>query len=181
MVKKTNIENNQTPEELAALIAELEEKRNKAVSDMKAARQKSVSDAVGKAGADFELKFGEYLTRQKQVEEARKSLAENVKFLNDKYKEIRDQLVAAGAKEEYLGDVIGQPPSAGKVKAAGTGTGTKAKRTHVVYPDGTSHTWVDFCLAQGYTKDQLEGNSAKRVYLGKNQTLPSGYSEVEVN
>lgn len=183
MAKRT--ESVQTPEEIQALIKELEAKKVQLLADEKAAKERSISEAVGKAGSEFEQKFGTYLQKRKHVAQTvekitamRAGLNEDIKYLSDQYKVVRDTLVSAGAKEEYLADVIGEAPKAPTAKAAGTG-GTKAKRTSVVYPDGSKHTWVEFSKTQGFTDEQLEGNSAKRVYLGKNQTLPSGYSEVE--
>ncbi len=185
MVKKTVDVQSQTPEELQVLIKEAQERIEHLRVEEKAAKERSISEAVGKAGAEFEQKFGVFLSKRKQdasytekINEFLTKRAEVRKYLVDEYKPVRDTLVSAGAKEEYLADVIGEAPKAPSAKAAGTGT--KAKRTSVVYPDGSKHTWVEFSKLQGFTDDQLEGNSAKRVYLGKNKELPSGYSEVEV-
>lgn len=75
---------------------------------------------------EFEERFSVYIKLQKQVEEDRKQLAENIRLMGELYKVIRDQLVAAGVKWEYLTDVIGQPP-ASKVKVDGATTGIKGK------------------------------------------------------
>jgi seryl-tRNA synthetase len=166
-----------SPEEIMKEIERLKKEYEKAEVELKESRRASVTEAVRKAGPDFEEKFKVYLgkrktvhTKQEQVDKMRGEIQSDLQYLKDQYKFIRDMLVGEGAKEEYLVDVLGEPPT---VKAAAVpGTGTK-KRTKAKLPDGTTSTWNDLLTKHGIV--HKEGNSAHREWdaaVAANPNLP---------
>jgi hypothetical protein len=168
-----------SPEEIMKEIEKLKKQYELAEVELKESRRASVTEAVRKAGVDFEEKFKVYLSKRKNVhakeEQAAKIKAEiqgDLQYLKDQYKFIRDMLVGEGAKEEYLIDVLGEPPT---VKAATTtGTGVGKKRTKAKLADGTTSTWNDLLTKHGIV--HKEGNSAHREWdaaKAANPNLPA--------
>ncbi len=167
-----------SPEEIMKEIEKLKKQYEQAEVELKESRRASVTEAVRKAGVDFEEKFKVYLSKRKNVhakeEQAAKIKAEiqsDLQYLKDQYKFIRDMLVGEGAKEEYLIDVLGEPPTVKAAAVAGTGVGKK--RTKAKMADGSTSTWNDLLTKHGIT--HKEGNSAHREWdaaVAANANLP---------
>lgn len=168
-----------SPEEIMKEIEKLKKQYELAEVELKESRRASVTEAVRKAGVDFEEKFKVYLSKRKNVhakeEQAAKIKAEiqsDLQYLKDQYKFIRDMLVSEGAKEEYLVDVLGEPPTV-KAATVAAGTGVGKKRTKAKMADGTTSTWNDLLTKHGIA--HKEGNSAHREWdaaVAANSNLP---------
>ncbi len=137
-----------SPEEIMKEIEKLKRQYEQAETELRESKKASVTEAVRKAGADFEEVFNKYLGKRKAVhakeEQAAKlkvDIQSDLQYLKDQYKFVRDTLVGEGAKEEYLSELIGEAPTV-KVVAA-TGTGTSSKRTKWVLPDGSTMSSVE--------------------------------------
>lgn len=167
-----------TEEELNAQIAAIEEMKAAAIEQFKTVKTAAIDAAVKKAGVGIQKDFKEYKSDKESVEELKKTLNEKLESMSSKYKAIKDALMQTGVKESYIDEFMGVAPKAKAVKAAGTGTGTdRAKRTAVVYPDGSKHTWTELALSQGMTEAELTGTSAHREFMAKFKKLPAGYKE----
>ncbi len=182
---KPKIESAQTPEELQALIKEALERIEKLKVEEKESKQRAIAEAVGRAGADFEQKYGQYIAHKNRDNEIAGKMvkllserAEIKQYLVDQRKPILDTLVGLGVKEEYVQEALGEAPKAPAAKAAGV-AGERAPRTHIVAPDGKSMTWWQMVESKGHSKGDLKKGSAHAFYLAKYKTLPEGYSEVE--
>ncbi len=143
-----------SPEEIMKEIDRLKKEYEKAEVELKESRRASVTEAVRKAGADFEEKFKLYLTKRKdasskqeQVDKLRADISADMTYLNDQYKIMRDTLVVSGAKEEYLVDVLGEPPKAKAAPAAGASTTGKVRTAIVI--DGVKMTAVEVSKKYG--------------------------------
>lgn len=168
-----------TPEEIMKEIEKLKKDYEKAEVELKEARRASVTEAVRKAGADFEEVFKVYLNKrrsaaakQEQIDKLRTELSADTQYLKEQYKNMRDTLVGAGAKEEFLPDVIGEPPAVKAAKAEGTTGGTK-KRTKAKLADGTTLSWSE--LLEKHKIPHKDGNSAHREWdaaVAANANLP---------
>lgn len=175
------VKQGKSPEDIMKEIDRLKKEYEKAEVELKEARVASVTEAVRKASTaenEFQDKFKIFLdkrrsvaTKQEQVDKLRTAISADMTYLKDQYKIMRDTLVGAGAKEEYLVDVLGEPPVVKAVSSAGTGTGKK--RTKAKLPDGTTLSWSDLLEKQGIP--HKEGNSAHREWdaaVASNPNLP---------
>ena len=134
-----------SPEEIMKEIEKLKRQYEAAEVELKESRRASVTDAVTKAGAEFAEKFKIYLAKRKNVhakeEQAAKIKAEiqsDLQYLKDQYTFMVNTLVGEGAKQEYLVDVLGEPPAVKVVTASTTGK----VRTAIVI-DGVKMTSIE--------------------------------------
>ncbi len=149
-----------SPEEIMKEIEKLKRDYEKAEIELKESRRASVTEAVRKAGVEFTEKFNIYLakrktvhTKQEQVDKLKADIQSDLQYLKDQYKFMVDTLVGEGAKQEYLVDILGEPPT---VKAAAVpGAGTGKKRTKWVFPDGSTMSSVE--LSKKYNIPIHEG------------------------
>ncbi len=152
-----------SPEEIMKEIEKLKRDYEKAEIELKESRMASVNEAVRKASvADPEFKNvfnkinaakSKVASNQKKIEELREEVNTNVQYWRDQYKFVMETLVGEGAKQEYLVDILGQPPT---VKAAAVpGAGTGKKRTKWVFPDGSTMSSVE--LSKKYNIPIHEG------------------------
>ena len=142
-----------SPEEIMKEIEKLKRQYEAAETELKESRRASVTDAVAKAGAEFAEKFKVYLAKRKNVhakeEQAAKIKAEiqsDLQYLKDQYSFMVTTLVGEGAKQEYLVDVLGEPPT---VKAAAVGTTGKVRTAIMI--DGVKMTAVEVSKKYGIT------------------------------
>jgi hypothetical protein len=117
---RTNVE--KSPEEalkqLELEAKDIEARKAKIFEEIKANRIKSVEEAVGKAGNDFEEKFKIFMNhrrssvnKQNQINKLTTDLNSDLSYIKDQYIVIRDTLVSNGAKQEYLIELIGEQPA----------------------------------------------------------------------
>lgn len=156
-----------TPEEIQAEINRLIAEQKKLEAEAVEARRDNIAEAVRKAGADAEEKYKQYIAKRQIVADRNQKIAklqtevnEALSYLKDQYKGIRDTLVGAGAKEEYIAEFIGEPPAVKVAKAAGT-TGEK-RRTEAKLPDGTRKSWME--MLEDKKIAHKDGNSAYREW-----------------
>lgn len=169
-----------TPEEILKEIEKLKSAYAEAEQSLKEAKRESISQAVAKAGADFEERYKVYInkrnnitTKQAQIDKLRGEIQADMQHVRDQYKIVRDTLVGAGAKEEYLTEFLGEPPAEKAVKTAPSGTtGTKV-RTRAKLPDGTTLSWTELLSKHGIA--HKDGQSAHREWdaaVAANPNLP---------
>lgn len=149
----TNPNKLKSPEDIMKEIERLKKEYEKAEVELKDSKRASVTEAVRKAGVDFEEKFKIYISKrktvfskQKQLDEIKAEIQSDLQYLKDQHPIMRDTLVGAGAKEEYLVEVLGEPPTVKAAVVAGT---TGRKRTKAKLPDGTLLTWVELIAKYG--------------------------------
>ncbi len=173
---RTNIE--KAPEEalkqLEQEAKEIESRKAKIFEEIKANRKKSVEEAVGKAGSDFEEKFKIFMNhrqssinKQNQINKLTTDLNSDLSYIKDQYNVIRDTLVSNGAKQEYLIDIIGEQPA---VKTVSKSNGEK-KRTKAKLPDGSVMNWVDLC--NKYSIPTKEGANQRLTWFAAAKDNPS--------
>ena len=172
-----------TPEEIMKEIEKLKRQYEAAEVELKESKRANVTEAVRKAGTSdgtFPEIFNKFLgvrksihTDEEKIAKLRAEVATNIQYWKDQYKFIRDTLVGEGAKEEYLVDVLGEPPTVKAVTAA-AGTGVGKKRTKAKLADGTTSTWNDLLIKHNIV--HKEGNSAHREWdaaKAANPNLPA--------
>lgn len=172
-----------SPEEILAEIEKLKKDYEQAEVALKESKKQVISEAVAKAAqmnpeADFEGKFKTFLTkrksvddRTKQIEKLRAEINTDLQYIKDQYKPLRDSLVGAGAKEEYLVDVLGTAPTVKAEKTTSGGEGKK--RTKAKLNDGTTLSWTELLEKNGIS--HKDGNSAHREWdeaVKANPNLP---------
>ena len=167
-----------TPEEalkqLEQEAKEMESRKAKILEEIKANRKKSVEEAVGKAGSDFEENFKIFMNhrqsainKQKQINKLTTDLNSDLSYIKDQYNIIRDTLVGNGAKQEYLIEIIGEQPT---VKSVSKSNGEK-KRTKAKLPDGSVMNWVDLCNKYGIPTK--EGANQRLTWFAAAKDNPS--------
>ena len=167
-----------TPEEalkqLEQEAKEIESRKAKIFEEIKANRKKSVEEAVGKAGSDFEDKFKIFMNhrqssinKQNQINKLTTDLNLDLSYIKDQYNIIKDTLVSNGAKQEYLIDIIGEQPA---VKTVSKSNGEK-KRTKAKLPDGSVMNWVDLC--NKYSIPTKEGANQRLTWFAAAKDNPS--------
>lgn len=176
------VNRSESPEEIMKEIEKLKKQYEQAETKLKESKRSSVTEAVRKAGPDFSEKFNIYLAkrksvhvRQEQADKLRADIQSDLQYLKDQYKFMVDTLVGEGAKQEYLVEVLGEPPT---VKAAAVpGTGKGKKRTKAKLKDGTTSTWT--LLLEKYGVAHKEGASAHRDWDDAKKVNPN-LPDVEV-
>lgn len=173
---RTNVE--KSPEEalkqLELEAKDIEARKAKIFEEIKANRIKSVEEAVGKAGSDFEEQFKTFMNhrrssinKQNQINKLTTDLNSDLSYIKDQYIAIRDTLVSNGAKQEYLIDIIGEQPA---VKTVSKSNGEK-KRTKAKLPDGSVMNWVDLC--NKYSIPTKEGANQRLTWFAAAKENPS--------
>ncbi len=169
-----------TPEEalekLEQEAKEIESRKAKIFEEIKANRKKSVEEAIGKAGSDFEEKFKIFMNhrqssinKQNQINKLTADLNSDLSYIKDQYNIMKDTLVSNGANQEYLTDIIGEQPA---VKTVSKSNGEK-KRTKAKLPDGSVMSWVDLC--NKYSIPTKEGANQRLTWFAAakdNHSLP---------
>jgi len=145
-----NPKSTKAPEEIMKEIEKLKKQYEQAEIELKESRRASVTEAVRKAGtedAQFPDLFNKFLgvrkainSDEEKIAKLRAEVAVNIQYWKDQYKIMRDTLVGSGAKEEYLVDVLGEPPTAKASPVAGSTTG---KVRTAVMIDGVKMTSVE--------------------------------------
>lgn len=154
---------------------DIEARKTKIFEEIKANRRKSVEEAVRKAGSDFEDKFKIFMNhrqaandKQTKINKLTADLNTDLVYIKDNYSSIMDELVKNGANQEYLVDVLGEPPAVKASKSNGEKRRTKAR-----LPDGSTMTWVDLC--NKYKVTTKEGANQKLTWFAaakNNSSLP---------
>ncbi len=167
-----------TPEEALEKLEqdakEIESRKAKIFEEIKANRKKSVEEAVGKAGSDFEEKFKIFMNhrqssinKQNQINKLTVDLNSDLSYIKYQYNFMRDTLVGNGAKQEYLVDIIGEQTS---VRTVSKSNGEK-KRTKAKLPDGSIMSWVDLC--NKYSVPTKEGANQRLTWFAAAKDNPS--------
>ena len=157
---------NKSPEELLEELVQKEEQFNEEtkqreaqktalMAEIKSAKLKSISQAVGAAGGDFEKIFQLFQThknaatqKENQISKLREDIKKDLEYVHDQYKNVRDTLVGLKVKEEYLAEFIGEPPAAYVAKVAGSGAG---KTRTALLIDGVKMSSVEASKKYGIT------------------------------
>ena len=152
-----------SPEDIMKEIEKLKKDYERAEVELKESRMASVNEAVRKASVTdpefknifnkINLAKSKVASDQKKIEELKESINTNVQYWKDQYKFVTETLIGEGAKQEYLVDILGAPPTTKAAPVPGTSTGKK--RTKWVFPDGSTMTSVE--LSRKYSIEIHEG------------------------